>query len=99
MKHEQPHPLAGKTVRIADGVTDPGRGMVVAGAEYRIEDWWDRVAGASWTTMHTNPAVVQYGLRIFTTETVPVNDDVVYGKIGRSLGHLVHVSELGEVIE
>src|SRR5258708_4340601 len=45
--HLDPHELAGQTVTIRDGVTDPAQRAVVGGAEYRIEDWRDRIAGNS----------------------------------------------------
>jgi hypothetical protein len=92
--HTEPHPLAGQVVTLPDGVTDPMRGMVIAGAEYRVEDWWDRVTGESWMNAVGNPAAIQYGARIIGCQiTIPVDDEVVYGKIG-SYGHLVHDTEL-----
>lgn len=90
--HAESHPLAGTTVRIKDGVTDPAQGAVVAGAEYRVEDYWDRVAGGSWSMAEGNPAALHYALRSAVND-LPLDDEVLYGKIG-SLGHLVHVSEL-----
>ena len=90
--HSTAHPLAGKTVAIRDGVTDPAQQAVVGGAEYRIEDWWDRVAGKSWGLCQGNPACLQYAMRGVAND-LPLDDEVVYGKIG-ALGHLVHVSEL-----
>jgi hypothetical protein len=92
--HTNPHPLAGHTVRLRAGVTDPVRDMVTAGAEFRIEDWWDRTHGNSWTDSPSNPAAFQYGLRIFRIGHIPLDDEVVYGKIG-AFGHLVHNTELG----
>lgn len=93
----EPHPLAGKKVKIKDGVNDPAQKQVVGGAEYVIEDWWDRLTGGSWMFADGNPAALHYAMRSAFNQ-LPINDDVVYGKIG-NLGHLVHVSELGEVIE
>jgi hypothetical protein len=93
--HENSHPLAGATVLIKDGVLDPVQEMVVGGAEYRIEDWWDTLTGGSWQMAQGNIAAIQYALRVAGTG-VPLDDEVVYGKIG-GLGHLVHVSELSEV--
>ncbi len=97
MAHENPSPLAGQTVRIRKGVTDPAQGAVVAGAEYRVEDWWDRVSGGSWMTAQGNPAALQYAMRTSVTDLnghdVPIDDEVLYGKVG-PFGHLVHLFEL-----
>ena len=84
------HPLAGKTVKLlcdVDGQEKP---------EYRIEDWWIRVAGKSWAVAQGNPACIKYGFRAGVAG-VPGDDNVLYGKIG-SYGHLIHESELGEVL-
>lgn len=93
--HPDPHPLAGQTVTLGDHAGDPGRGMVVPGAQFTIEDWWDRVAGMSWTVADGNLAALHYGLRIgLRGLDVPPDDEVVYGHDECSHGHLVHVSEL-----
>lgn len=93
MTHSQAHPLAGKTVTLNDSVVeDFMQHQVVSGAEYRIEDWWDRMTGGSWMNDDGNPAALQYGMR--SLGGLPMDDEVVYGKIG-NLGHIVHVSELG----
>lgn len=93
MSHANPHPLAGQRARLRAGVTDPVRGMVTSGAEFDVEDWWDRLTGKSWTNTAGNPAAFQYGVRIFGIGTIPLDDEVVYGKIG-AFGHLVHNSEI-----
>lgn len=85
MKHAEPHPLAGQTVKIRDGIERIG------GAEYRLEDWWDRLTGGSWMDATGNFAAMAYAVR--TAGDTPIDDEVVYGKIG-SLGFLIHVSEL-----
>jgi hypothetical protein len=92
--HPDPHPFAGQRVVIAEGVTDSAQNAVVAGAEYAIEDWWDRIAGQSWMTAVGNPAALHYAMRS-AANGLPLDDQVVYGKIG-PFGHLVHVSELAE---
>lgn len=81
MIHNEPHPLAGELVN-------------VEGQPYRIEDWWDRVSGDSWMVAvnNGNPAAYSYAAR--TLGSVPMDDEVVYGKLG-PFGHLVHVTELG----
>ncbi len=80
--HESEHPMAGEVVKIAGGDFD--------GQDYRIEDWWDRVAGRSWKVCDGNPACLDYAMRSTGT---PVDDEVVYGKID-GLGKLIHVSQL-----
>lgn len=95
MKHDQPHPLAGKTVTLND--TTRKAPDVEPGMEYRIEDYWDRVAGMSWMHAEGNPAAIKYAMRS-GFGGLPVDDEVVYGKIG-PFGHLIHVSELGDVVE
>lgn len=93
MTHSQPHPLAGQTVKIADHVEDPRR-MVVPGAEYRVEDYWDRATGGSWMNADGNPAAMHYAIRTgLASYPVPLDDEVLYGKIDK-IGHLVHVSEI-----
>ncbi len=88
MKRER-HPLAGKTVTIKSGK--------FAGEKYRLEDWWQNVSGKSWQVSQGNPAALSYAMRSGLKDDLPIDDEVVYGKIG-TFGHLVHVSELGEVI-
>jgi hypothetical protein len=91
--HTEAHPLAGQDVKIAEGVADP-RGMVVPGALYRIEDYWDRVSGGSWMWAQGNPSALQYAMRTgLVNQSVPTDDEVLYGKID-GIGHLVHVSEI-----
>jgi hypothetical protein len=64
------------------------------GSEYRVEDWWDRVYGSSWMDAQGNPAALVYALRSASQSYgVPLDDEVLYGKIG-PFGHLVHVSEI-----
>lgn len=92
--HVTTHPLAGHRVTLDGNAQDPHRGLVVPGAEFVVEDWWDRVAGGSWMDAAGNPAAMLYGYRIgLRGGAVPLDDEVVYGKIG-SHGTLVHVSEL-----
>lgn len=90
--HEQSHPLAGRTVTIRKGVHDAAQHQVMPGAQYRVEDYWDRLTGKSWMHSDGNPAAMHYAIRN-ATNSLPIDDEVLYGKIG-SLGHLVHVSEI-----
>jgi hypothetical protein len=89
VKHLEPHPLAGQTVKAE--IRDQGGNAVV---DYRIEDYWDRVVGQSWMDSAGNPAALVYAMRS-AMAGLPLNDEVLYGKVG-SFGHLVHVSELVE---
>ena len=92
--HEQPSPLAGKTVRIKAEAKHP-QVIDFGNSEYRVEDWWDRVAGKSWMELAaTNPACLVYAIRSSRNQ-IPIDDEVLYGKIGH-LGHLVHLSEIEE---
>jgi len=78
--HKEPHPYAGKTVKLKTG------------EEYRLEDWWDRGGQESWMFCDGNPACLNYALRA-GLKHIPLDDEVVYGKIG-PYGHLIHESEL-----
>jgi hypothetical protein len=89
--HASPHPLAGQTVKLA--LAGPAADLV-DGDLYRIEDWWDRVYGASWGVSGGNPAAMKYAIRSGLSG-LPTDDEVVYGKVN-GIGHLVHVSELVE---
>jgi hypothetical protein len=86
--------MAGQTVKILPHVTHP-QNPDFAGMDFRVEDWWDRVAGESWMFCDGNPACLVYAMRTGTAaHDVPTDDEVVYGKGPNGLGHLVHVSEL-----
>jgi hypothetical protein len=79
--HAEEHPLAGQTVTLASGT--------FAGESYRIEDWWDRIAGRSWMYCDGNPACLEYAIRS-GAEGDLISNEVVYGKIGM-FGKLIHV--------
>ncbi len=79
--HTTESPLAGKSVQIETGV--------LSGHTLHVEDWWDRVAGKSWMHCDGNPACLAFAMR----EPTPLDNDVLYGKIGNA-GTLVHVSML-----
>lgn len=81
--HAEPSPLAGQTVKVIAGR--------FAGQEYRVEDWWDRVAGMSWMDADSTPAALAYAF-----SDAPLDNEVLYGKIG-SFGHLIHVSWLESI--
>lgn len=86
------HPLACKTV-ILNCKPDPDS---LNGQEFVVEDWWENVAGRSWMACNGNPACLKYGMRS-AFAGLPTDNEVVYGKVGM-FGHLVHVSELGDVV-
>lgn len=81
--HTEPSEFAGTTVQV-----DIGRGGI---EDYHVEDYWDRVSGGSWMYANGNPAALNYAMR--TTREIPLDDEVLYGKIG-AFGYLVHVSEI-----
>lgn len=92
MLHKDSSPLAGKTVHIKENVEHfqfPNFG----GSEYRVEDWWDRVANKSWMDCDGNPACLVYAMR--GAGQTPIDDEVLYGKVG-GFGHLVHITEIEE---
>lgn len=101
--HTETHPLAGQTVVLKTGTSpDPSSPLQLDqpadGVKFRIEDWWDKLTGGSWMYADGNPAALKYALRIgLADERPPLDDEVVYGKIG-AFGHIVHTSELGEVV-
>jgi hypothetical protein len=81
--HADPHPLASQPVT-----------LLMGGARFRVEDWWDRVSGSSWTeaSIAGNPAARAYAIRI-DGSSIPADDEVLYGKVG-AYGVLVHTSEI-----
>jgi len=93
MIHTNQSELAGKTVKIKQDVKhfqQPDFG----GSDYRVEDWWDRIAGKSWRDCNGNLACIVYGIRAgMAYPSIPSDDEVLYGKVG-VLGHLVHISEI-----
>lgn len=90
MIHPERHPLAGKTVTVNLAQDAP---HFRTGESYTVEDYWDRVTGSSWQTANGNPAAMHYAMRSGLGQ-IAMDDEVVYGKDERGLGHLVHVSEL-----
>jgi len=97
--HAESHPMAGKTVLLGASARDPQRGIVTGGVEFDVENWYDyakgRGGGTSWM-MDQTFATLWYAERARSLD-LPFDDEVVYGHI-RGLGHLVHVSELGEFV-
>lgn len=95
--HTEAHPFAGKTVKIVLKSKHPQ--LEGLEHEYTVEDWWDKLTGGSWMDANGNFAAMFYGIRmgLSSGERVPLDDEVVYGKIN-NLGHLIHVSELTEEV-
>jgi len=89
--HPESSPLAGQTVKLREGVQGPFGGDA-SGAEYRIDDWADRVFDKSWGVMEGNPACLVYAIRA-AVAGLPTDDEVFYGKVG-AFGQLIHVTEV-----
>lgn len=90
MLHDSKHPNAGQVVKIAEGTKHPQ--YEVGGADFLLEDWWDRVTGRSWMDANGNPAAMIYAIRSGSSG-LPLNNEVVYGKID-GMGCIFHVTEL-----
>lgn len=93
------HPMAGRTVRLREGI---GlfflNGEVAGGKDFIVEDWVQNVFGCSVWEANGNPAAMEYAMRTGTNgNNTPMDNEVVYGKVA-GLGHIVHNSEL-EVTE
>lgn len=95
MTHLDAHPNANQTMKVV--LRAPH--FQLDGLEHIaiVEDWWDRLTGKSWMVSDGNPAAIVYALRTGFSGVLTPDDEVVYAKIG-SLGHLLHVSELAEVL-
>ena len=87
MIHYTESAFSGQTVDIVRGT--------FAGKTYRVDDWWDRIAGASWTWGADEgiASCIVYGNRAIY-EGTPPDDEVLYGVIDGRFEELVHVSEL-----
>jgi hypothetical protein len=98
MIHKTDHPLAGQKVSLNQTCGDPVRNMVRAGEVLEISNWVDRMddLGKSWMDLDNNWAAIHYAMRS-GTQGLPLDNEVVYGHIG-GLGHMVHVSELGDPV-
>lgn len=91
MIHDEPHRLAGETVKISEDAKHPQL-EDFGGSDFIVEDWWDRVFGKSWMDSTRNPAAMVYGIRS-VTNGLTTDNEVLYGKMN-GMGVLVHVSEL-----
>lgn len=90
---------SGKTLRIKDGSGMLYSGNDASGKEFVAEDYWININGISWMYSNGIPACLEYAMRtgLNRNYAVPIDDKVIYGKIGM-IGHLFHESEL-ELIE
>lgn len=94
--HTESHPLAGQFVSLKLAESTPAAVVAeMTATSFRIEDWQDIVFGKSWMDCDGNPACLKYAIRSGFAG-IPPDNDVVYGKVD-GFGHIVHVSELGEV--
>ena len=87
------HELSGKTVTL-NCKPDPDN---LNGQEFTVEDWQENVMGKPWIVCDGNPACIKYAMRS-SLSGLPIDNEVVYGKVG-GYGHLIHVSEFGEVVK
>ena len=88
-------PYAGAVVKTKlDVGKDPISKVDLGNQDFQIEDWWENVTGKSWMISDGNIAAMVYGFRTGMRHgAVPIDNDVLYGKIG-GLGFLFHVTEL-----
>lgn len=93
--HTDPHPLSNKRVKLNLGISPANDEL--RDQPYLIEDYWDRVGTRSWMDETGNPACLKFAMRS-AFAGLPLDQEVVYGKID-GFGHLVHVSELGDVVD
>lgn len=85
---------SGKTLRVKQGAGISFNGELLDEKEFVAEDYWINITGKSWMVSNGNPACIEYALRTGLNElNVPIDDNVVYGKIGY-FGHLFHECEL-----
>jgi hypothetical protein len=97
-KHLQQHEHAGRTVLVKTRLPLHGQAnQAHMPIPFLVEDWWDRVYGGSWMYANGNFACMHFAARSGVVG-LPLDDEVVYGKTGDGLGHLVHASEIHEVL-
>lgn len=63
------------------------------GSEFYVEDAVKNVMGRSWMDAMGNPAAMVYAMRV-PENSLPVDDDVFYGKLPNGMGAIVHSLEL-----
>lgn len=92
-KPRERSPYAGCEVKVRPGAGKAPFIGDLGGQVFLVEDWWENVYGRSWMVADGNPAAMVYGIRIGMNGTVPIDNEVLYGKINGQ-GCLLHVSEL-----
>lgn len=63
------------------------------GSEFMVEDTVENVMGKSWMNATGNKAAPFYAHRVFQN-SLPMDDDVFYGKLPNGMGAIVHRQEL-----
>lgn len=103
MLHSEPHPLKGKTIRINSPKcpTHHHDGTPFHGTETIIGDWADCMWNKSWGDMEGNPTAMGYAVRTASVGIDIDDDDQVVYVHSREFNRsdLLHVSEIGEVVE
>jgi hypothetical protein len=114
--HPESHPLADKKIKVA--LRGNPMQALHDGVEMRVEDWWswahednERQGDQPQLLASMSPAAQMYVLRA-KAAGLPVDDDVIYGKVrvappkgvidlggqGVGVGYIIHSSEIGEVV-
>ena len=91
MMHTQSSEFAGKTVRIKFDHEQ------FNGKTIQIKDWWDKLNGLPWAISHSSVACLYYAVRTAGQGTLTDNE-VLFGVLEGGYEHLIHVSEIGEVM-
>lgn len=78
---QEPSPYKGKTVTL------------VSGHSFTVEDWWININGKSWKISDGNQACMMYATRV-AQQNLPMDDDVLYGRIDDDMKGLIHLSEI-----
>ena len=89
--HTQSSEFAGKTVRIkSDHEQFDGKAM-------QVKDWWDKLNSLPWAISHSSVACLYYAVRTAGQDALTDNE-VLLGIFECGCEHLIHVSEIGEVM-
>lgn len=94
--HKSESPLRGVPVKLLDGLeaamTPSYETIELSGEEFVVDDWWDRVNGASWQDS-TDKLSFTYNARQARAGYLPMDDEVLLGRIGNK-EVLVHLAEI-----
>ena len=91
MIHEYCSAFAGCRMKIKPEIKNPHQDNF-AGSILTIDDYWDRISGASWMDNLNNKYVKIYAQRVKDSE-LPEDNEVLYGEIGL-IGYLIHITEI-----